>query len=235
MVETTQVTADLKFSIIPEWVLDSDLSHKAVRVYAILARYADNETLTAWPARATIAAKCRSTVKSVDRAIAELVAYGAVTKQFRRDEQGQHSSLYTLRRVEGGTKKTLGGDKNDIGGATKSPHRTITNELEPNKSVKQQAFDAFWSAYPNKVDKGRARKAFAKIAVELLPVVVAGAERFASDPNLPGKQYIPYPATWLNGERWEDGPLPERGRRGVSRSRADENLARLRELEQGGR
>jgi hypothetical protein len=235
MATKTEVTVDLKFSIVPDWVLDSELSHKAVRVYAILARYADNETLTAWPARATIAAKCRSTVKSVDRAIAELVKVGAVTKQHRRDEGGQHSSLYTLRRVQGGTKSPQGGDKITIGGATKSPHRTIPNELEPDKSVKARAFEAFWGHYPHKVDKGRARKAFTKIPTELLPVVVAGAEAFANDQNLPSKQYIPYPATWLNGERWEDGPLPARGKGGVSKSRADENLARLRELEQGGK
>jgi hypothetical protein len=34
--------------------------------------------------------------------------------------------------------------------------------------------------------------------------------RYAADPNLPDKQFIPLPATWLNGDRWDDDPCPPR-------------------------
>ena len=40
--------------------------------------------------------------------------------------------------------------------------------------------------------------------------VLAGAIRFAHDRNLPDAEFIPHPTTWLNGDRWQDGPLPER-------------------------
>ncbi|WP_156895118.1 helix-turn-helix domain-containing protein [Rhodococcus sp. 2G] len=75
-------------------------------------------------------------------------------------------------------------------------------------------FDEFWSTYPLKKSKGDARKAWRK-AVEKVgaQTVIDGALRFAQDPNLPrgeNKGFIPYPATWLNGERWEDDPLPPR-------------------------
>lgn len=233
MGESELVESDLKFSIVPEWLLDSAVSHKAIRVYAIIARYADNQTMTAWPARATIAGRAKCTLKSVDRAITELVEVGALSKELRRDDTGQRSSVYTLRRVRGGDKITIGGRQKRHRGGDKNDPLTIPSELDPIKSMYSAQFEVFWEAYPHKVDKARARKAFAKVDAKKLELVVEGAQRFAADPNLPAKAYIPYPATWLNNERWEDGPLPARSKRGESRSRADDNLARLRELERG--
>jgi hypothetical protein len=74
-----------------------------------------------------------------------------------------------------------------------------------------RAFDAFWEHYPRKVGKDAARRAFDKAArrVGAEPVIL-GAKRFAADPNLPEKQFIPHPATWLGRGGWEDEPLPPR-------------------------
>ena len=74
-------------------------------------------------------------------------------------------------------------------------------------------FDLFWSAYPRHVDKQRARKSWAKLKPDgplvetILRAVKAQAscEQWTRD----GGAYIPYPATWLNGRRWED-ELPGR-------------------------
>lgn len=69
-------------------------------------------------------------------------------------------------------------------------------------------FDDFWVAYPRKVDKGHARNAWKGASKKADPAtIVAGASRLAADPNLPAEKYIPHPGTWLNGERWDDGPL----------------------------
>jgi hypothetical protein len=73
-------------------------------------------------------------------------------------------------------------------------------------------FADFWRTYPRKTSKRDARKAWAS-AVRRTgdpAVVLAGARRYAADPNLPEQQFIPHPATWLNGDRWDDGPLPAR-------------------------
>jgi len=121
-VSNAEVDSDLKFSIIPEWLLDADISHVAVRVYAIIARYADNQTLTAWPSRATIAERAKCTVKSVDRAIAELIQLGALGKELRNDNDGQKSSLYTLKRVKRGRQNDPGGRQKRHRGATKTTH-----------------------------------------------------------------------------------------------------------------
>lgn len=75
----------------------------------------------------------------------------------------------------------------------------------PKAETPQAAFARFWQAYPSKVGKGAAEKAFAKHAgiVDTLIEAVdrqVGSKQWRKD----GGQYIPHPATWLNQRRWED-------------------------------
>ena len=93
------VSSDLKFSIVPEWLIDSGCTDKALRAYVVLARYADNENLTAFPSRATLARRMGCHRASVDRAIEELIRLGAVSKQQRVEDGRYQSSLYTVRRL----------------------------------------------------------------------------------------------------------------------------------------
>lgn len=69
-------------------------------------------------------------------------------------------------------------------------------------------FDRFWLAYPRRVGKSAARKAFEKIkpSEELLATILdAVAVQSQSDQwKREGGQYIPHPSTWLNQGRWED-------------------------------
>ena len=50
--------------------------------------------------------------------------------------------------------------------------------------------------------------------------ILLGAHRMANDPNLPEKQFIPHPATWLNRGGWQDEPYPAAGRPGDGRGDA---------------
>jgi len=67
-------------------------------------------------------------------------------------------------------------------------------------------FDEFWSAYPRKIAKAVARKAFAKLTEQQQ----LDACKTIDDHNAYWKaketelEFIPHPATWLNQERWED-------------------------------
>lgn len=71
------------------------------------------------------------------------------------------------------------------------------------------AFESFWTIYPRKVGKDEALKAFDKaVKRAAVTVVIEGATRYANDPNLPDREFIPHPATWLNGGRWDDEPCP---------------------------
>jgi len=72
-------------------------------------------------------------------------------------------------------------------------------------------FDRFWEPWPRKEGKEAARKAFAKLHVDeaLLGTIVTAIAVQKLSPNWlkDGGQFIPHPATWLNGRRWEDEPL----------------------------
>ena len=70
------------------------------------------------------------------------------------------------------------------------------------------AFEQFWEVWPRKVAKGAARRAFARVAKGTDPeVITAGVRRYVAA-GLPEPKFIPYPATWLNAERWLDEPEP---------------------------
>ncbi len=69
-------------------------------------------------------------------------------------------------------------------------------------------FEKFWSAYPKKKSKQSAEKAFKKINPDeaLLKTMLNAIEeqKKSSEWQKENGQYIPHPATWLNGRRWED-------------------------------
>ena len=92
--------------------------------------------------------------------------------------------------------------------------KTITKnkEIKNNERIYSDSqFKEFWNHYPKKVDKGAALRAFRKAAkTKDVALIINGAERYAEDPNLPEKQFIKNPATWLNAEAWNNGPLPAR-------------------------
>lgn len=71
-----------------------------------------------------------------------------------------------------------------------------------------EKFDQFWAAYPRKVGKGQARKAWAKaIKAKVDPeAIIAGAERYARERSGQDHTYTAHPSTWLHGERWDDTP-----------------------------
>ena len=72
-------------------------------------------------------------------------------------------------------------------------------------------FDAFWAAYPRKTAKGDARKAWQKLnpSDALVAAILSALDWQKNQPQWlkDDGQFIPYPATWLRGERWEDEPF----------------------------
>ena len=115
------------FAMIPTWIMRSTLSANAIRLYGVLATYADAETREAFPSRATIARDMQlSQARSVDPYIEELAAFGALTVQRRQRPDGSYrSSLYTLALEEPARSATEGGSapQRTRGSA---PHCTVT-------------------------------------------------------------------------------------------------------------
>lgn len=71
-------------------------------------------------------------------------------------------------------------------------------------------FDAFWNAYPRRIGKKAALKAWGR-AKDKPPVsdIIAAIEsqRESEQWRRDGGQYIPHPATWINQGRWDDKPI----------------------------
>ena len=94
---------------------------------------------------------------------------------------------------------------------------TQLNLTEPNRtapSAPHDGFPEFWTAYPRKKSKADAEKAWRKLAPspELCQQIYASiaAQRGSADWRRDEGKFIPYPASWLNGRRWEDecdGPV----------------------------
>lgn len=92
----TEIRSDVYFAIVPEWIILSDVSSNAVRLYAILNRYANSQG-HAWPSRKTLAEAMKCSTATVDRARDELVDLGAMTVIARKTDAGDPTSnLYVL-------------------------------------------------------------------------------------------------------------------------------------------
>ena len=75
-------------------------------------------------------------------------------------------------------------------------------------------FAAFWGAYPRKIDKDRARRAWRKLRPdrELTAQMLRSIQEWKQCEQWQEERLIPHPATWLNNRRWEARPpAPRQG------------------------
>jgi len=96
------------------------------------------------------------------------------------------------------------------------PDKPPPEKHPPDKSSSRDTqvsldFAAWWTAYPRKVGKGKARQIWRRKYSKMPPVVdhIALVDAWANSQQWQDAQYIPHPSTWLAGERWED-PVPDR-------------------------
>lgn len=74
-------------------------------------------------------------------------------------------------------------------------------------------FDRFWEAYPRRVGKQDALKAWGRLNPDdaLVDLIVAGVERWKTCDlwTRDGGKFICYPATFIRGRRWEEDDHPD--------------------------
>lgn len=89
-----------------------------------------------------------------------------------------------------------------------SDHQKKTYIPDAKKTELEKSFEEFWAAYPKKTAKKNAFTAWKKIKPddELLKIILYALERQKKSAQWQkdGRQFIPYPASWINGKRWED-------------------------------
>lgn len=86
--------------------------------------------------------------------------------------------------------------------STKSSVVLHNNKIITIKSEREGKFDSWWSIYPKKAGKKQALKKFMGLSAKSLVACLDDdlSKRYGKTEH----KFIPNPATYLNGERWED-------------------------------
>lgn len=85
------------FAMVPEWLLDAEITDCAVRLYAVLLRYGQSSGAR-MPARSTLAKRLhKKSTDTVDRSLKELTTIGAVVVEARFSGRERLTNRYLVR------------------------------------------------------------------------------------------------------------------------------------------
>jgi hypothetical protein len=111
---------------------------------------------------------------------------------------------------EGGAGPAHQSEGDGFGGFWEEERKKKERKHASGRESVDDGFAEFWDAYPKKRSKGDARKAWNVLkpdAIQLGRILEAIARLKTSEQWLREEgRYIPYPATWLRAEGWEDQP-----------------------------
>lgn len=215
------------------WCVGQKAGSPAAKIILILLADRADEDHSCWPSQARLAEESEQSVATVRRHLRVLEDRGLVRTE-RRMVPGQKraTNRYVLAvdgvradGAEGGVAPVSAAQDERQTGQVESDLPLIPDDLplnlahiyrspvsaepsvEPSGKEPSSAFDQFWAAYPRKIGKGQARRAFtaATKGRDPMVLVVAAVEfRQWTEIERTDMQFVPHPATWLNGERWLD-------------------------------
>ncbi|WP_336642300.1 hypothetical protein [Microbacterium sp. MMO-56] len=211
-----RLSIDEHFTAVPnEWARDARLSRRARGLLVEVMSHRIGWHITT-RSLAGAGPEGRDAIRS---AIDELLEYGYVKRSQSRAAAGKFGEIeYELcdpPTVAGFADRgsAVAGFAVDGESATK---KNISSEDHPEEDHQEEimliaavSFEDFWAVWPRKDSKRTALAAWGRAVKKVAPeVVLQAASAYAASPFLPERQFVPYAATWLNGERWND-PLPE--------------------------
>jgi hypothetical protein len=126
------------------------------------------------------------------------------------DRDNKKSASYSENGKKGGrgNKANKSDLKQNKANESKMPnirHKTQDKDKDKDKDNSASPFESFWAAYPRKVGKQAAKKAFSKVSVPVKTLIDAvNSQKNSEQWRKDNGQYIPNPATWLNQGRWDD-------------------------------
>jgi hypothetical protein len=221
---------DNHYTQIPNhWLRDPRLSFKARGLIALVMSHSQGWSLSI----NSLAEQNQEGKDAIRSAINELEKFGYLTRsQVNEGGRFGESVWYTH-------------DPADLP-MTENP--TTENPTPKNNIIKEEQvknntddlFEEFWTAYPRKLDKAKAFRAF-KSALKRASFedLLAGVLLYRNDPKR-DPEFTKYPATWLNSDAWENTHEPSKDseaarrateRRDKERAAADKFLAEQKEQE----
>lgn len=221
---------DNHFTQIPNaWLRDDRLSFKARGLIGLVMSHSGGWSLSI----NSLAEQNQEGKDAIRSAIAELEKFGYLTRT-QINEGGRFGESVWTTHDPGEPLADLPLAENPT---TDNP-TTKNNNLkeEQFKNTTKDLFIEFWNAYPRKLDKAAAFRAF-KSALKRTKYedILAGVIAYRNDPAR-NPDFTKYPATWLNSDAWENAASPgaeavqarsERREREVAAS--DAYLAELKE------
>lgn len=155
----------------------------------------------------SIARRCGCTLDQFKTLLDELDAAGVPS----RTPEG---IIYSRRMARDANLRAVRAKAGSKGGKQKSSKRLAKrkqNTESENESEIEVDLDvqvtAIYQAYPKRIGRGQAEKAI-RSALKICPYpeLLAAVQEYAASPfvRTTPKQFIPHPATWFNGRRWQD-------------------------------
>ncbi len=156
-----------------------------------------------------LAARWQWSRGKVRRYIAELERDAAISRKISEKTVPKKTSVSSLLHIENYDRYQLDGTED----GTEDGRKTVPEqEYKEEKEIYSPSFLTFWSAYPRKVGKDTAWRAWQKRNGDLpqIEVILSAIERQKQSDQWREAQgkFIPHPATWINGGRWAD-EVPE--------------------------
>ena len=185
-------------------IRDMNLSWKAKGIYSLIFSKPDGWQFST----RRIALESKDGVDSTLSGIQELEHAGYIKRERKNDGRVTYIVLINPHTENPYKPHT---EIPSLGNSLIGKTRTVSNKdsivikSNSNKDIYSAEFESFWKDYPKKVGKGAAEKSWLKNNPPLDVVLSAieiqkNTEQWSKENG----QYIPHPATWLNGKRWED-------------------------------
>lgn len=222
-IRRSELSFDDKFTQIPnEWARDARLSRRARGLLVEIMSHR-----VGWHVSIRSLAKAGKEGRdAIQSALNELLEHGYVQRMQGRAQAGKFAEIeYELCDPPAVSGNSVHGAVSGfaVSGSTvsgESDHKEEHLEEEHQEEDHQDlllliaptddgpSFDDFWAVWPRKDSKKTAQTAWARAIKKADPAaIVAAARAYAGSPHRPEKQFVPYGASWLNAERWND-PLP---------------------------
>ena len=161
----------------------------------------------------------------------------------RADIEGRRADVSAKRAEAGKRGNESRWSGNDVATASQTGRKRVANDRSETETetetetrskdlsiIDADSFAEFWSMWPRSEGKAAAVKAWAKATAKIDPLdLLALVGVYTHHPNRPDAEFVPHASTWLNGERWNDGPPVAR----ASTQRPSKDVRALSLIEQG--